>query len=218
MTASQSSVLWHIYPEFIFALGGFDGEKVLDDIVQYDSRTNNWSLLGKMSTARSAHAMSLVPANVKQYCTAQSGKWVAKHAIHVRFMEWNRYRYLTSYIQDWKDVMLYFMLYVFNTLMFLNAIKSTLSILLRSGFNLHPCSMTLSPVYMSSICSLEHCLTHGTSIIWLKVSIIFDFNTISRNFVDIFRGRGVDWAAASLGRNSALVRHQTRATHIISPH
>ena len=80
------SILYYDIFILNLSLGGFDGEKVLDDILQYDSRTNNWSLLGKMSTARSAHAMSLVPANVKQYCTAQSGKWVAKHAIHVRFI------------------------------------------------------------------------------------------------------------------------------------
>ena len=30
-------------------------------------------------------------------------------------------------------------------------------------------------------------------------------------------GRGVDQAAAGLGRNPALVGHQTRPTHIISP-
>ena len=46
----------------------------------------------------------------------------------------------------------------------------------------------------------------------LRCQCIFDFNIISWNFVDIFRGRGVDQAAAGLGRNSALVGHQTRPT------
>ena len=39
-----------------------------------------------------------------------------------------------------------------------------------------------------------------------------------RNFVDISRERGVDYAAAGLGRNCAIVGPQTRATHINSPH
>ena len=53
---------------------GMAGSVHMDDILQYDSQTNHWSSVGKMTTERTGHAMSLVPATVKQYCTSQSGK------------------------------------------------------------------------------------------------------------------------------------------------
>ena len=61
---------------------GMAGSEHLDDILQYDSQTNSWSSVGKMSTVRTGHAMSLVPATVKQHCTSQSRKWVWKHVHH----------------------------------------------------------------------------------------------------------------------------------------
>ena len=45
----------------------------------------------------------------------------------------------------------------------------------------------------------SHRLSHGTAIIWLKVSMYFRFQANLRNLLTSLKGRGVNWAAAGPG-------------------
>ena len=48
--------------------GGWTGSSYTDDVLQYNSEEDEWTTVGHLSTARSEHGMSLVPASIADFC------------------------------------------------------------------------------------------------------------------------------------------------------
>ena len=58
----------HYYNGNSYPAGGWTGSTTIDEVLLYNSAEDEWTTVGHLSTARSGHGMSLVPANTADHC------------------------------------------------------------------------------------------------------------------------------------------------------
>ena len=76
VTGECWTILYHHYFNSSCSAGGNgylkeDEDRVYDsdEVLLYNSEEDEWTVVGHLSTARSTHGMSLVPANTADHCT-----------------------------------------------------------------------------------------------------------------------------------------------------
>ena len=58
----------HYYNGNSYPAGGSTGSTT-DEVLLYNSEEDEWTTVGHMSTPRAEHGMSLVPANIADFCS-----------------------------------------------------------------------------------------------------------------------------------------------------
>ena len=64
---------WILVYMYTWTGGGEDKKTYLDEVLEYDSRSNKWTKVGRLAGARRGHAVSLVPAAVEDQCIFDLG-------------------------------------------------------------------------------------------------------------------------------------------------